>query len=84
VDITNLIRVATQARARLVDHIRPLTSRQGAFTPASDEWSIAENVEHLVLAEQGSMDGVTRPCRSATPEGVGGAPDAIDRRRSTR
>ena len=57
-DITNLIREATQARARLIDQVRPLTSLQGAFTPASDEWSIAENVEHLVLAEQGSINRV--------------------------
>lgn len=54
-DIADLIREATQARERLLDRIRPLSSAQGAFKPYADEWSIAENVEHLVLAEQGSM-----------------------------
>ena len=75
-DITNLIREATQARARLIDQIRPLTSLQGAFTPASDEWSIAENVEHLVLAEQGSINrvwGAADSLRRGRPAWSGGA-----------
>jgi hypothetical protein len=58
VDIADLIREATQARERLLDRIRPLSSAQGAFKPCAGEWSIAENVEHLVLAEQGSINRV--------------------------
>jgi hypothetical protein len=33
VDIADLIREATQARERLLDRIRPLSSAQGAFKP---------------------------------------------------
>ncbi len=57
-DIAELISAATDARARLRDRIRALSSVQGAFKPDPAEWSIAENVEHLVLAEQGSINRV--------------------------
>ena len=57
-DIARLIAAATVARTRLLDCIRPLSSAQGAFKPDPAEWSIAENVEHLVLAEQGSINRV--------------------------
>jgi hypothetical protein len=58
VDITKLIDEAAQARGRLLDRIRTLSSAQGAFKPDPAEWSIAETVEHLVLAEQGSVNRV--------------------------
>jgi hypothetical protein len=57
-DIARLIAAATAARTRLLDRVRPLSSAQGAFKPDPAEWSIAENVEHLVLAEQGSLNRV--------------------------
>lgn len=57
-NIAQLIAEATAARTRLLDCIRGLTTAQGAFKPAPAEWSIAENVEHLVLAEQGSINRV--------------------------
>jgi DinB superfamily len=57
-DVPRLIAEATQARVRLLDRIRPLSSAQGSFKADPDEWSIAENVEHLVLAEQGSLNRV--------------------------
>ena len=58
VDISQLIVEATEARSRLLDRIHPLSSVQGAFKADPGEWSIAENVEHLVLAEQGSINRV--------------------------
>src|SRR5262249_9621153 len=57
-DIPRLIAEATRARARLLERIRPLSPAQGVFQPDPGEWSIAENVEHLVLAEQGSINRV--------------------------
>ena len=57
-DIAQLIAAATAARTRLLDRIRDLSAAQGAFKPDPAEWSIAENVEHLVLAEQGSINRV--------------------------
>jgi DinB superfamily len=58
VDVPQMIAEATQARARLLDGIRVLSSATGAFKPDPAEWSIAENVEHLVLAEQGAVNRV--------------------------
>jgi DinB superfamily len=58
VDIAGLIMEAKEARARLLDRVRVLSSAQGAFKPDPVEWSIAENVEHLVLAEQGAVNRV--------------------------
>lgn len=45
-------------RARLLGRIRGLSSAQGAFKPHPEEWSIAETVEHLVLAKQGAVNRV--------------------------
>jgi hypothetical protein len=56
--IAGLIMEAKEARARLLDRVRVLSSPQGAFKPDPVEWSIAENVEHLVLAEQGAVNRV--------------------------
>jgi hypothetical protein len=57
-DVAELVAAATEARTRLLDRIRTLSTAQGAFKPEPAEWSIAENVEHLVLAEQGSINRV--------------------------
>ena len=57
-DIAQLISAATDARTRLRDRVHALSPVQGAFKPDPAEWSIAENVEHLVLAEQGSINRV--------------------------
>jgi len=56
--IAELIAAATAARTRLLDRVRGLSTAQGAFKADPAEWSIAENVEHLVLAEQGSINRV--------------------------
>ncbi|HET7340548.1 MAG TPA: DinB family protein [Methylomirabilota bacterium] len=55
-DLAALIRDANEARARLLERARGVSAAQGAFKPPDDEWSIAENVEHLVLAEQGCIN----------------------------
>jgi hypothetical protein len=57
-DIAQLIAAATTARSRLLERVRGLSTAQGAFKADSAEWSIAENVEHLVLAAQGSINRV--------------------------
>ena len=57
-DIAQLIAAATEARSRLFHRVHTLTSLQGAFKPDPSEWSIAEIIEHLVLAEQGSINRV--------------------------
>jgi len=57
-DVKTLIREATEARRRVVEFARSFTPEQGTFKPAPDEWSIAENIEHLVIAEQGCINRV--------------------------
>lgn len=57
-DIAQLIAAAKAARSRLLDRIRDLSTAQDAFQPDPAEWSVAETVEHLVLAEQGSINRV--------------------------
>lgn len=45
---------AEQVRAALLETLRPLTAAQWIFRPTAREWCIAEQVEHLLLAEIGS------------------------------
>ncbi|HEU5394590.1 MAG TPA: DinB family protein, partial [Candidatus Methylomirabilis sp.] len=45
---------AEQLRATLLETLRPLTAGQWVFRPTAQEWCIAEQVEHLLLAEIGS------------------------------
>lgn len=45
------------ARARMIAATEGLTNEQAAWKPSANEWSVAENVEHIVLAE---MSGVTK------------------------
>jgi hypothetical protein len=57
-DLHERIAEATQARTRLLDFVHAFTPTQAAFKAAPNEWSIAENLEHLVVAEQGSINRV--------------------------
>jgi hypothetical protein len=50
-DLANRITEVIQARRRLLDYVQRLTPAQAAFKPPAGDWSIAENVEHFVLAE---------------------------------
>lgn len=57
-DLPTLITEANQARRRVLDLVRCFTPEQGAFKPAPAVWSIAEIMEHLVIAEQGCINRV--------------------------
>jgi DinB family protein len=46
-----LIQGVEQSRAALIAAVSSLTEAQGAFKPAEGQWSIAEVLEHLYLAE---------------------------------
>ena len=81
-ELTTRIAEATQARQRLLDCLRRFTPAQAAFKPYSSVWSIAENVEHLVLAEQGSVNRVwnaAQALRTGQPVWTG---DAVHRGRA--
>lgn len=51
-DVEKLISAVSTARQQVLDATRSLSSEQGTFKPSSERWSVAENLEHLVLAEQ--------------------------------
>ena len=61
---------ATRARTDLLDLVRTFTPAQAAFRAAPDEWSIAENLEHLVVAEQGSINRVSPAVHGLDPRDV--------------
>jgi 5-carboxymethyl-2-hydroxymuconate isomerase len=81
-DLANRITHANEARQRLLDCVHRFTLAQAAFKPASGVWSIVENVEHLVLAEQGSVNRVWHAAlalRTGRPVWTG---DAVHRGRA--
>ena len=51
-----------RARRRLLATVENLTAAQAAFKPAPEEWSVLENIEHLVLAE---VSGVSKIWQAA-------------------
>ncbi|MBM3725699.1 MAG: DinB family protein [Acidobacteria bacterium] len=61
-DITALIRDVADARGRMLASVAGLTEDQASYRPSPDEWSIVENVEHIVLAE---VSGVSKIWQAA-------------------
>jgi hypothetical protein len=55
--LNELVERVEHARDNVVNAVRNLRPDQAAFKPSSDTWSIAENVEHLYLAE---LSGITK------------------------
>jgi hypothetical protein len=47
-----------EARVRYLDSVKDLTTEQGLYKPADNIWSAAEITEHLVIAEQGGINGI--------------------------
>src|ERR1700687_3276804 len=46
-----LVQDVEQSRAALIAAVSSLTEAQGALKPAEGQWSVAEALEHLYLAE---------------------------------
>ena len=55
---TSLINEIRQARDRMVDTVRNLTEPQAQFKPDEESWSVVEVLEHLVIAENGTLNKV--------------------------
>ncbi|MBI3566976.1 MAG: DinB family protein [Gemmatimonadetes bacterium] len=49
--VVRLVSAVDDARQVLLDNVDGLSTAQGAWKPSADEWSVAEIVEHLFLAE---------------------------------
>lgn len=56
--LEHLIAEVAQARKRFIAVATGLTPQQASFKPSPDEWSITDNVEHMVWAEQGGVNGM--------------------------
>lgn len=75
--VRSLIEDVTAARERFIGALGHPTPDHAAFRPASDAWSITDNVEHMVLAERSgthgiwkALDGVRRGAPVWTGEAV--------------
>jgi len=55
--VRELVDSVERARDSVVDAVKDLRPDQATFKPSPDTWSIAENVEHLYLAE---LSGLTK------------------------
>ncbi len=69
-DIPELIAEAAASRREVINAVRGLTATQAGFKPTLEQWSLQEQVEHLVLAELSGLDFMWRAAeglRSGTP-----------------
>jgi len=46
------------ARKQFIQSASGLTYQQSQFKPSAEEWSVVDNVEHLVWAEMGGINGM--------------------------
>ena len=53
-----LIQNVAEARRQFIQAASGLTDDQTQFKSSAEEWSIAENVEHMVWAEMGGINGI--------------------------
>jgi hypothetical protein len=53
--LERLVQHVESARTALLQQVSDLRDDQGAFKPSPDEWSVAEILEHLFLAELGGI-----------------------------
>src|SRR5687768_14095301 len=56
--LEQLIDQVAQARNNFIVAASGLTPSQASFKPSPDVWSVADNVEHMVWAEQGGVNGM--------------------------
>ena len=59
-EVASLISEVEASRRRVLAATSALSSDQGAFKPAPDQWSVTEVLEHLVLAETGGINFIWR------------------------
>lgn len=77
-EVEHLISGIGNARQRFLTSVGSLSTRQGAFKPSEDSWSIAEITEHLVHAEHGGIRLIwtaAEGVRSGAPLWTGESPN---------
>lgn len=55
-----LLAEVSEARQHFIRAASGLTSEQSQFKPSPEVWSIVDNVEHMVWAEMGGINGIWR------------------------
>lgn len=68
--VAELVADVMSARQEVLEQVAALTADQAIQKPSEDEWSVAEIIEHLVLAEH---MGVRKIWQAADGAGPGGA-----------
>ncbi len=53
-----LLNLVANARQQFIKAASGLTYEQSQFKPAPEEWSVVDNVEHMVWAEMGGINGM--------------------------
>ena len=66
-EVTLLVADVEAARSRVLAAVEGLTNAEAGWKPAPDKWSVAEILEHLVLAEQSGLEKIYRAVESTTP-----------------
>jgi len=89
IDRHQLIDLLRQSAATFTGSFASLAPPQFHFSPGADRWSIAQNAEHVIVAETGSGKLITRKliAAEATPEALEAAADGearINRRLAKR
>lgn len=72
--IKELIQQVAAARQSFILAVSGLTPEQANFKPAPEAWSVNENVEHMVWAEQGGINSIWKAIygvRSGRPVFIG-------------
>ncbi len=59
-DVSELITEAAASRREVIKSVSDLTASQARFKPTAEQWSVQEQVEHLVLAELSGLDFIWR------------------------
>jgi len=73
-DISDYIHDVSIARQDFIDAISGITREQSLFKPSENEWSVVDNIEHLVWAEMGGINGMWRALegmKNQTPIWIG-------------
>lgn len=68
-EVEKLIAETKAARQRVLDAVQNLSAAQGAFKPFPERWSVAEILEHLVLAEHLGINFIWRAADALKREG---------------
>lgn len=62
--VHELVGAVERARSAVIDHVKDLRPDQGSFKASPVEWSIAENIEHLYLAEIAGLTKIWAAARN--------------------